>query len=250
MKYNYEIINDYLHGLLDKKMSKEISELLRTDETARSIAQGILLLEKKFKGDENAVESYLENFGQRQLKLVAKEAQPKTFTKTVWFRMAAALLLLVAVGALVRLMMSTPDLETLVNQELAQAYPVSNLVRSDGAESYKEKGYQLYSEGNYAGASKYFDKALEENKSDASVIFYNGLCHLYAGSYEKANLLLSSEVIAESRYVEQAQWFGAIAYIKSNDKSNAIKILKVITRNEKHFKYEVAFKLMKELEQS
>jgi tetratricopeptide (TPR) repeat protein len=248
MKYNYEIIHDYLNGLLDSKTKKEIAELIKTDETARSIAEGILLLDKKFSADEKAVESYLENFAEKQSIVISKKTQPKSVTKTVWFRMAAAVLLLVAVGAVVRFIVSSPGVDELVNAELAQAYPVSNLVRGDGGESYKEKGYQLYSEGNYASASEYFEKALAENNSDASAIFYNGLCNLYNGNYEKANSLLNSEVIADSRYVEQAQWYRAIGYLKSNDKDSAVKIIKTIAGNEKHFKNDVAVRLMNEME--
>jgi tetratricopeptide (TPR) repeat protein len=248
MKYDYEMIHDYLHGLLDSEASKGVSELIKTDETARSIAQGILLLDKKFNGDENAVETYLENFAKKQSNVISKETQPKAVSKAIWFRIAAALLLVAAVGAVVRLFVSTTNVNDLVNAELARAYPVSNLVRGDGAESFKEKGYQLYSEGNYANASEYFGKALAENNNDASVIFYNGLCNLYNGNYEKANSMLSSDMIADSRYLEQAQWYRSIAYLKSNDKVNAAKILKAIAGNEKHYKNEVAVQLVEGLE--
>jgi tetratricopeptide (TPR) repeat protein len=247
-KYKYEIINDYLNGLLDSKTSKQIGELIKTDETARSIAHGILLLDKEFRGDEKAVEAYLEKLGQKQLKLISKETQSKSITKTVWFRVAAALLLLVATAAILRLLVSTPDFNTIVSKELAQAYPVSNLVRSDGIESSKERGYQLYSEGNYESASEYFEKAIAADNSEASIVFYNGLCNLYTGNYERANSVLASDAIAESRYVQQAQWYRALALLKSNQKAKAIEILRIITGNERHFKYEVAVQLMKDLE--
>jgi tetratricopeptide (TPR) repeat protein len=246
--YNYELIHDYLHGLLDSNTSKEMGELIKNDETARSIAEGIIRMEKEFSGDEVALDAYLENFQQKQLALVGQSKETKPIIKTAWFRMAASLLLLISVSAVVRMMIATPDLQTLVNQELSQPYPLSQLVRGDGDESAKEKAFQLYAQADFANASIYFEQAATDEKDNATISFYNGLSYLYAGKFEKAIALFASDVMKASRYSQQATWYWALALLKSGNKDAATEKIKAISKDKQNFKYAEALQMLKQLE--
>jgi hypothetical protein len=247
-RYNYDIIKDYLNGLTDQATIVEISELIRTDEVARTIAEGILRLEKEFKGDEAAIESYLNNFEQKQLKLIRRHLGPPRITGKVWFRVAASILLLISVAVVVRLLVIIPDPDTLVNTELAQPYPVSNLVRSEGDSSAKAMGYQAYMRGEFENATRYFEQVPETEGDVASVMFYNALSYLYAENYGNAQQLLTAAIIANSRYAQQAQWYLALAFLKSNKKDKATEILKSISDEDGHYKRDIAGKLLKGLE--
>lgn len=247
-KYNYELIHDYLHGLLDSNTSKEMGELIMSDETARSIAEGIIRMEKEFSGDEVALNAYLENFQQRQLALVGQSKETKPIIKTAWFRMAASLLLLISVGAVVRLMVATPDLQTLVNNELAEPYPLSNLVRGESDGSAKEKAFQLYAQGDFTNATIYFEQASTSEKENATVVFYNALSYLYQENFAKANALLKSDVIAGSRYSKQAEWYRALALIQSGNLDEGKVALTSIADQVGHFKHEAANRLLKKME--
>lgn len=245
--YNYELIHDYLHGLTDQKTSMEIRDLIKSDEVTRNIAEGIVHLEKKFDSEE-AVESYLENFRQTQLLSLQQNKVTAPITKKLWFRMAASLLLLISVGAVVRLMVATPGLQTLVNNELANPYPLSNLVRGESDGSAKEKAFQLYAQGDFANASIYFEQAYTDENENASVIFYNALSYLYQGNFAKANALLKSDVIAGSRYAQQAEWYRALAFIQSGKLAEGKEALNSIADRVGHFKQEAASRLLKKME--
>ena len=245
--YNYQLIHDYLHGLTDQKTSMEIKQLIKNDEVTRSIAEGIVHLENKL-GSEEAVEIYLENFRERQLSSIQQPSAQRPITKKLWFRMAASLLLLISVGAVVRLMVATPDLQTLVNNELAEPYPLSNLVRGESDGSAKEKAFQLYAQGDFTNATIYFEQASTNEKENATVVFYNALSYLYQENFAKANALLKSDVIAGSRYSKQAEWYRALALIQSGNLDEGKVALTSIADQVGHFKHEAANRLLKKME--
>ena len=78
-KYDYDIIRDYLHGLVDQETARRIRELIRHDEVARNIAAGILQLEHDFNGDEHEIESYIEELRQKHEDLAARAAELRRF---------------------------------------------------------------------------------------------------------------------------------------------------------------------------
>jgi tetratricopeptide (TPR) repeat protein len=242
-KYDYEIIHDYLHGLTDAKTSGELKELLKRDEVARSIAEGIVHLEKEV-GSEETLDSYLENLKLKQLSIIRQQTKPVRITKKVAYKIAASIVLLITVGVAVRLMVASPGYQELVDVELAQPYPVFNLMRGEADESPKDKGYQLYEQGDFATASLYFQQVSPDDKDLASVTFYNGLSYLYAGDYKTANALLESATIANSRYEQQGQWFRALALIKAGNKNKARELLTMIESNEQHYKRDAARALL------
>lgn len=245
--YDYEIIHDYLQGVLDRKTGQAIAELISQDETARSIAEGIVQMEKEFKGNE-AIDTYLENFRLKQLNVVHQQTKPAAITKKRWLRIAATLLLLISVGSLIRLLISQPDFQEIVNLELAQPYPLSNVVRGERSGTPSEKAFQLYSQGEFDIASNYFDLAMADEKKNASIVFYNALCHLYQGHYDKANALFHSEIVSESRYSQQAEWFRALSFLKLENNMRAIEILTVISKDPRHFKHVEAESLLNQLD--
>jgi len=247
-QYDYDIIRDYLHGLVDKETAREVGELIKKDEIARGIAEGILRLDKEFKEDDAAIDLFLENLRQKQLTIIHQYRRPARITEKLWFRIAASVLLLIIAGFAIRMIVSAPDYQAQIDEELAQPYPISNLFRSESENSPQEKGYQLYTQGNFAGAARYLEQASSEGRDVASVTFYNALSNLYSGNYNRASVLFESHNIGSSRYADQAQWYQTLALIKSNNKSKAIEVLTAITKDELHFKREAALELLDQLE--
>ena len=247
-QYDYEIIRDYLHGLTDGKTSREVGELIKRDETARSIAEGILLLEEEFKGNEEDVELYLDKFYQAQLNVIHKQIQPVRITQKLWFRIAASVLVLVIAGFTVRMLITRPDVESLIAQELSKPYPVSNLVRSEGSQTTEDRAYESYASGKYLEAAQYFSQTNGEARDVASATFYQAMSNLYVGGYPRAIQLFESPIISESRYVEQARWYQSLALLRSHNKTKAVEILRSIRANPQHFKYEDAGELLSQLE--
>lgn len=238
-KYDYDIIRDYLHGLVDQETAARIRELIRTDEVAKNIATGILQLEHEFKGNEQEIEAYIESLRQKQLTLIAGESKVRKMTFP-WVRVAAAILLLAVVTPILWLTLYRNDPNDILASELRSPYPLSAVGRGPIEDN---PAYEAYLSGHYNNAIK----AFEAREGDVTDTFYNGLSNLYAGHYDRAIELLSSESIGTSRYKEQALWFRSLALIKAERISEARESLQQISSQKQHYKSEQASILLKDL---
>lgn len=249
-RYDYDIIRDYLHGLVDREKALEIGELIRNDDVARDIAEGILRLETEFNNDEENIDTYLENFRQAQLARIQVHATAVKNRKrsNQWLKIAAAFLLLVVAVFAIQRMTAKPDAISLIDEDLSQPYPVSNVFRSPANESDYNKAVELYRHRNYVQASLYFEKAAENGNDLATITFYGGLSALYSGHYNRAIKLLDSQTISASRYAQQAQWYMCLAFLKSEQKEKGVELLHRINNTPQHYKSESAAQLLEALE--
>jgi hypothetical protein len=239
-KYNYELIRDYLHGVLDKNTAARVGELIRTDETARSIAAGIIQLEEEFK-DELEAEKYLEAFHEKQTATI-RHNKPFTISFKPLLRIAAALVVLIGVGFVIRYV-TTPNLNELVNQELSMAYPIPTLSR-DGEATGLDQAYQLYSEKKFARAADLFHQVGAKAPEQTAIIFYEGISRLYAGEYRPALELLENQMLTDSRFEQQARWFRAVAYLKLKNHERANIVLREIVNQPRHYKQKLAREIL------
>ena len=237
--YDYDLIRDYLHGLVDRNSATEIAELIAKDETARSIAEGILLLEKNFQNDRD-IESYLENFRQAQLKTIQSFATDGRRKRILWLKIAASLIFVSLIGVVFRQMRTSPDAIAIVDSELSRPYAVSNFVRSTGETTPFELGLERYAAQDYPEALRYFKLAAGGTADLATLTFYEALSQLYSGNYEEAIGLFQTEIIKKSRYIQQARWHLALAAIKGGDRRVAKETLSAISEDENHYKHEKA----------
>ena len=233
-KYDYDIIRDYLHGLVDRETARRMRDLIRTDDVARSIAAGILQLEHEFNGDDHQVESYIEELRQRQLTLIEAETKEEVSSRG-WIKLAAAILIL-AVSSAVLWLTVFRDNVNLVDQELKEPYALAVVDRGSPTES----GFKFYAEGDYKRAIISFDSI----SNDVTATFYNGLSHLYTGEYDDAIVLLGTSTLKASRYRDQASWYRALAKIKVGKKGEAKKSLEGIGKDPKHYKHAEARQLL------
>lgn len=243
-QYNYDLIHDYLHGLVDKASAKQISELIATDETARSIAEGILILEHNFNSEAD-VDAYLENFRQKQENLIRNQTTPRKIA--LWMKAAASILVIGLIGLAVQLG-ADKDTMAIVDQELAKPYPVSTLVRGESNSAPLETALDLYNQKKYTEALTFFDQASKSTGDLATTAFYQGLTHLYIGNYQEAMGLLSADAIRQSRYAQQARWASALTALKLNDRDKAKDVLTLITQDRTHYKYDNALELLESID--
>lgn len=240
VQYNYDLIRDYLHGLVDKASAKHISELIASDETARSIAEGILILENNFKS-EAEVDAYLENFRQKQMALIGNQTTTRKIA--LWMKVAASILLIGSIGFVVQLNADN-DAMAIVDQELANPYPVSTLVRGESGSAPLETALDLYNNKKYTEALAFFEEASKSTDDLATTAYYQGLTHLYIGNYQEATGFLTADVIKQSRYAQQARWASALATLKLNNRDKARTVLTLIVQDPTHYKYDNAVELL------
>lgn len=231
-KYNYELIEDYLNGFLDEATSANIRKLLTEDETARSIAKGILTLKQNF--DEKETNAYLDQIHQIHLETIRRYARPaKTW---IYWKIAAAILIVMA-SSFIIFTNSSPSIQEIVENELKKPYPISQNLR--GNDSNIVEGLKLYANGSYQEAT-----SLLERDSSAQGIFARGLSHFYIGNYQEAAKYLQHQTLDNSRFREQSRWFLSIAYLQLDNTNKTIEILNEIVSTKTHYKRNEAQQLL------
>lgn len=231
-KYNYELIRDYLYGRVDQKTAQEIGAYIRTDDTTRSIALGIVLLDKMAR-DEEGAEQYLNAFQQKQLARINQQNQ-SGFSMPVIAKVAAAVILLVSIGSTVYWLIQ-PNRNDLLEKELRVAYNVPMLTRGDGA-STLDKAFQLYAEREYEKAAQQFQISWQNDSTQSIALFYGGLSLLYADKEQEALVLLQHSTLKSSRFEQQAKWYSALALMKSGNQEAAKELLNDMANRETDFK--------------
>jgi hypothetical protein len=231
-KYNYELIRDYLHGRLDKKTADEVSTFIRTDEFTRSIALGIVLLDKMAK-DETGAEQYLDGFQQKQLEKIGQPTQSR-FSMATLAKVAAGVILLVSAG-FIMYWLSEPSMNDLLKKELHVAYSVPILTRGDGT-STLDGAFQLYVQKEYDKAAQQFQVVWQNDSTQTVAMFYGGLSLLYANHDQAALDLLQHSTLKSSRFEQQAKWYSAMVLMKSGNQETAKALLIDMATRETHFK--------------
>lgn len=249
-RYDYDIIRDYLHGLVDQEKAREVGDLIRNDEIARDIAEGILRLEREFDDNEHDLETYLENFRIAQLKKI-RELEVKTSAnkkRNLWLKIAAACALLLITTFAVQRMTTKPEPLALINNELTLPYPVSTTFRGTENGADYRTALELYRNKKYVQASLYFEKAAKTESDLATVTFYDALSALYSGHYNRAITLLESRAVSVSRYSQQARWYLSLACIKADKTEKGIELLRHMSNAPHHYKHDSAVQLLEALE--
>jgi hypothetical protein len=165
-----------------------------------------------------------------------------------WLKLAAVILLLALSAPILWLTVFQNDQSVLIDQELDQPYPLSTLDRSSSDGTPANEAYEFYVKREYKNAIAAFDKIPGNVSDSVSITFYNGLSNLYAGQYQRAILLLSSNSLEASRYEEQASWFSSLALIKAGRMVEAKESLNRIINTNGHYKSTTARQVLKEIQ--
>ncbi|MEQ9403329.1 MAG: hypothetical protein RIM99_07090 [Cyclobacteriaceae bacterium] len=232
--YNYELIKDYLDGLLDSETSEKLRMVLSKDETARAIANGILILEDRFKTDEE-VDKYLDAQLAKNTNFIrASESRKRPFG----FLKIAASIVLIAVSSLTIYQFSISSVADIVDKELSNPYQAAVVTRGSESVSNFEKGILLYNEMKYSEAL-----VVLKNEESQRAGFFRGLCQLYMNEYQYAIEELKNQDLETSRYQEQSRWYLMLSYLKSGQQDEAKGILNTITERKNHFRLKEARRL-------
>lgn len=238
-KYNYELIEDYLNGLLSEEASKKISALIETDAVARDIANGILLLKNKFKTDE-ATEEYLNERLAIQNNLITQNNR-KSLS---WLKVAATIVLVLVSGLVIYNITANQNGQELVAQALEVPYPMIAVSRGDDTNDDLNEAISAYESRNFAKAAASYTK-LEQS---TTIKFYLGLSYLYNDNLDEAIAKLSDRALQESRFSDQCEWYLALAYFKAGEANKSKAILHGIANNDKHYVNQEARDLLNSME--
>lgn len=115
-------------------------------------------------------------------------------------------------------------------------YEATGLYRSGALASPEMLGIDLYNEKNYVQALDRFKIILNKNPDHPICNFYSGLCYQQIGNYTKA-ITSYQNVIDEkdNLFVEQAEWYKALALLQINDLKNAYQSFNQIVKNNGYY---------------
>ena len=92
------------------------------------------------------------------------------------------------------------------------------------------QAFQMYENKEYTNALSLFSQVLETDLENIPVQFYSGISNIELGQYQDA--LHPFTYIMEHKqnlYVERAEWFTALCYLKLNENENAIDLFRKIS---------------------
>jgi tetratricopeptide (TPR) repeat protein len=163
-----------------------------------------------------------------------------------WWYAAASLLALVAVSATLYLQtnrnLSTDSLFT-------QYYNSENIVDLTRGDENIVDAVIKFQQKDYATASDMFKKILAKDNSNIVVWFYYGIANIETKNYE--NSINAFTIIIKQNdnlYIEHAEWYLGLCYLKNNQKDKAMDQFVAIASNPENFHHQEAKNILEKLQ--
>jgi hypothetical protein len=233
---NTAYIDAYIEGSLSPEEKLEFEQRLTVDHQFRTEYETHL-----------ASLDVVKSYGALQIKerLQAFENRRKGLpAKKVWIILAAAAFTGLFLASYYLIPFSSKDAPEQLFAFYFHPYrdPVS--VRSGEVfEDIRDKANTAYRSGDFATAAAYYKQVAVPSEADH---FYHAMSLLQAGQTENAIVLLSDIARVSGSYHEQAAWYLALAYLKTNRIEEAKAMLARI-REKNYFMAEKAEELLKKL---
>ncbi len=112
------------------------------------------------------------------------------------------------------------------------------VVRSDEASNdnnYTSQAIQYYEQENYKKAIEYYNKALEQNPNNEKNILFLGVSYLANFQPEKAIEVLKDATTTDNNYLDDRNWYLAMAYLKIKDLDNARVYFKKLSNTKSYY---------------
>ncbi|MDY6800618.1 MAG: tetratricopeptide repeat protein [Bacteroidota bacterium] len=249
MKTNMEIIDKYLNGEMNDQELKRFEHLLSSDvevqeelELHQAIGDAIM---------EDDIMSFRDTMQMIYAEDKKVKRQPAGFSRKKLFYAAATIALLLAIGGIVK-QLTQPDYDNhQIFDKFYQPYEVTVTYRSGNTETDRMllNALQKYEDGNYEQALVLFEQLLEKRKDDMSINLYSGISYMEVAKYQKATQSFQTIITDNNNlFIEQAEWYLAMCYLKTEDNKKAKELLDELIKKESYYK-EMAEKIKDELYQ-
>jgi tetratricopeptide (TPR) repeat protein len=150
-----------------------------------------------------------------------------------WWYAAASMLALCAVAA--TLYLQTP--RTISNDSLfTQYYNSENIVDQTRCDQNIVEAVIKFQQKDFKMASVLFKNILDKDNSNIAVWFYYGISNIETQNYENSikafNTIIGQN---DNLYIEHAEWYLGLCYLKNNQKEKAIDQFAVVASNPDNF---------------
>lgn len=248
MQTNFENIEKYIDGELKGNELHNFEDILSTDnDMKRDYNLSVDINNSIMEDDVMALRDTLNYMYQDETKV---KRIPTVFTKRKFYYYAAAsAALLIATGGLVQ-RLSGPDMNDIgVFEKYYTPYDVTVTYRSGNAEVDRLliNALERYEDKDYEHALVLFEEVLDSRKDDMAVNLYSGISYMEEEKYQKAtnsfNHIISNQ---DNLFIEQAKWYLAMCYLRTEKTDKAKDVLKEIIKEESYYK-EQAIRVLKDI---
>ena len=259
------LIQRYLTNQLSKEENATVSERIKNDPRFRES----VLLEQQLSDaldedgwsvaknvDKGKMDTYVKELRSDRtqalkttLQKLQNTQQENKQPKTQW-RWALMLSAAVIVILLIATVFIPSELST---QELYASYYSpdelpSLVVRGDQEEQKLLEAQEAFETQDYDVTIKVLNASVISTTRNAAVYLYRALAQSELKRYDEALATLTALEHSEALDASKGTWYKAVVYLKKDDKKAAIENLKLVRKDEQNFNYDVAGRLLKELE--
>ena len=165
--------------------------------------------------------------------------------RKIWYA-AASLLVLCAVAATLFLQTS----RNASNDELfSQYYNSENIVDQTRGDQNILEAVIKFQQKDFASASVLFKNILDKDNSNIAVWFYYGISNIETKNYDNSIKAFSTIIRQnDNLYIEHAEWFLGLCYLKNNQKDKAIDQFMAVASNPDNFHRQEAKNILEKLQ--
>lgn len=175
--------------------------------------------------------------------LTQNKKQPgllRTILRHKLSRIAAASFVVLLIFTSLSLYFLRPD-SNISNDSLFKIYyqpDAAMLIRGTNSQNATLiQAFQKYEKMDYPAALKLFSQVLDTDRENIPVQFYSGISYIELGQYQ--NALLPFQFIMDHKqnlYIERAEWYAALLYLKLNEDDNALNLFRNISHSNSFYK--------------
>ena len=178
---------------------------------------------------------------------VVKEEVPVVHMYTrKWWYAAASMLVLCAVAA--TLYLQSP--RNISNDSLfTQYYNSENIIDQTRGDQNIVEAVIKFQQKDFRTASVLFKSILDKDNSNIAVWFYYGISNIETKNYDNSikafNTIIKQN---DNLYIEHAEWYLGLCYLKNNQKDKAIDQFVVVASNPDNFHRQEAKNILEKLQ--
>lgn len=162
-------------------------------------------------------------------------------------RTIAATFIMIVASVTVLKLISKPSADEIFKQYYNK-YEANVVTRSESTDnSTLVTAIQLYDKGSYTAAIQKFLNIIKTDANNTAARFFLGVSYLETKNINKAVEHLTFVIAQQdSAFVEHAEWYLALCYVKNGHKKEAIALLTKISNNQNFYKL-MAYDVLKKL---
>lgn len=238
LSHSLEEIESFIYDELDESSKESFTLDLNENEDLRS--ELLLLRELDIALSESDVMNLRQELKGLTESVMTREEKSifpirKTFGGLKRIGAAAALIIgLMSLSIVVRHSISQNDITAALLDDSPTAMSAFRSATPDmNLSADLSEGFARYNEGDYQSALTSFLKVIEVNQNEPSARFFAGASYQNLDQHRKAIHEYKAVIEqGDNLFVEQAEWFSAICFIRLNDNEKAREqLLAIVSRN-------------------